>query len=331
VGGFSGQIVVASNDPDEPQVTVALQGVGAALTLEAAALSIVDANGVWEPGEATTVVTAWRNTGALAAPSVTGAATASPAVALTDPTAAYGTIGAGATVSCAQGGDCYDATATGPRPALHWDAVLSETLNSAHTHDWVLHVGASFADVVPADPVYRFVETVLHRSVTGGCGPSAYCPAATTSREQMAVFVLVAREGPAYLPPACVAGAEAFADVPASSPFCRWIEEIARRGVVAGCGAGNYCPQSPVTREQMSIFLLRVLDPGLSPPPCATPMFDDMPASNPFCPWVEELARRGVTGGCSTAPPLYCPTSAVTRGQMAVFCTVTFDLALYAP
>jgi hypothetical protein len=46
-----------------------------------------------------------------------------------------------------------------------------------------------------------------------------------------------------------------FADVPASSPFCRWIEELARRGVVSGCGGGNYCPSSAVTREQMSVFL----------------------------------------------------------------------------
>jgi hypothetical protein len=46
-----------------------------------------------------------------------------------------------------------------------------------------------------------------------------------------------------------------FGDVPAASPFCRWIEELARRSVVTGCGGGNYCPTAPVTREQMSVFL----------------------------------------------------------------------------
>jgi hypothetical protein len=46
-----------------------------------------------------------------------------------------------------------------------------------------------------------------------------------------------------------------FTDVPASSPFCRWIEELARRGVVTGCGANTYCPTDPVTREQMGVFL----------------------------------------------------------------------------
>ena len=46
-----------------------------------------------------------------------------------------------------------------------------------------------------------------------------------------------------------------FADVPETSPFCRWIEELARRGVVTGCGGGNYCPAGAVTREQMGVFL----------------------------------------------------------------------------
>ena len=85
-----------------------------------------------------------------------------------------------------------------------------------------------------------------------------------------------------------------FADVPASSPFCRWIEELARRGVVGGCGGGNYCPGRTVTREQMAVFVLRTLDPTLDPPACTTPIYNDVPATSPFCRWIEELTRRGV-------------------------------------
>jgi hypothetical protein len=70
----------------------------------------------------------------------------------------------------------------------------------------------------------------------------------------MAVFVLRTLD-PALTPPACIAGSEQFGDVPASSGFCRWVEELFRRGVVTGCGGGNYCPTAPVTREQMSVFL----------------------------------------------------------------------------
>src|SRR6185503_115279 len=105
---------------------------------------------------------------------------------------------------------------------------------------WTFHVGASFADVPPSSPFYPFVEVLLHRSVTAGCGPTQFCPDSPTTREQMAPFVLVARQGAGYRPPPC--GTPMFADVPASSPFCRFIEELARRGVVAGCGGNNYCP-----------------------------------------------------------------------------------------
>jgi hypothetical protein len=70
----------------------------------------------------------------------------------------------------------------------------------------------------------------------------------------MAVFALRTLD-PALNPPACVAGSEMFADMPASNGFCRWVEELARRGVVTGCGGGNYCGTAPVSREQMGVFL----------------------------------------------------------------------------
>jgi predicted TIM-barrel enzyme len=191
----------------------------------------------------------------------------------------------------------------------------------------VLHIGGSFTDVATSSPFYRFIETLLHYDVTGGCTATAYCPTANTTREQMAVFVLVAKEGSAFVPPACTT--PVFNDVPATSPFCRFIEELARRGVVSGCGGGAYCPTAPVTREQMSVFVLVTLDPALNPPACGTPVFNDVPASSPFCRWIEELARRGVAGGCGGGS--YCPTADVTREQMAVFVLRTLDPALSPP
>ena len=114
----------------------------------------------------------------------------------------------------------------------------------------------------------RAPSTASSRRCCTAASPAAaaadtYCPAASTTREQMAVFVLVAKEGAGYAPPACAT--PVFGDVPATSPFCRWIEELARRGVVSGCGGGNYCPTAPVTREQMAVFVLRTLDPGAQP------------------------------------------------------------------
>jgi hypothetical protein len=291
------------------------------------------ANGVWEPGEAVDVRPSWFNAnGAAQTPGgiLTGiAGPAGASYAIGDGTASYGTIPDGAAGSCQ---DCYVVSVDDPpmRPVLHWDASTTETLtpdSQGQAMRRPLHIGNSFADVPPTHPFYRFVETVLHHSITAGCGGGAYCPSSVTTREQMSVFVLLAKEGASYSPPACTM--PVFGDVPASSPFCRWIEELARRGVTAGCGGGNYCPTAAVSREQMAVFVLRTLDPALDPPACATPIFDDVPADSSFCRWIEELVRRGVVSGC--APRRYCPADPVTREQMAVFLTGTFGLALYGP
>jgi hypothetical protein len=288
-------------------------------------------NGVLDPGVDEIVRPSWRNQNG--APQAFGGSLfgfvgpAGVTYSVVDGTAAYGTVANGATQVCA---DCYllNASLPGARPATHIDSFIGETLTPGPVNTyttWALHLGGSFGDVSSASPFYRFVETLLHNGITSGCGGGSYCPASATSRDQMSVFVLLARHGAAYLPPACTT--PMFADVPASSPFCRWIEELARRGVAGGCGGGNFCPGAAVTREQMAVFVLRTLDPALDPPACTTPMFADVPASSPFCRWIEELARRGVVGGCGGGN--YCPTAAVTREQMAVFLSATFSLRLY--
>jgi S-layer family protein len=190
--------------------------------------------------------------------------------------------------------------------------------------DQILAYQASFQDVPPGHVFYTYINAIANLGITGGCGPGLFCPDAPVTREQMAVFLLTAKEGPGYSPPACTT--PPFGDVPVSSPFCRWIQELVRRGITAGCGGGNYCPSTPVTREQMSVFLLVTLDPTLNPPACVPPNdFTDVPETSPFCRWIEELSRRGITGGCGPGPT-FCPTQPVTRGQMAVFLTVTFSL-----
>jgi hypothetical protein len=64
-----------------------------------------------------------------------------------------------------------------------------------------------------------------------------------------------------FQPPACVPGSELFNDVPASSPFCPFIEELSRRGVTGGCAPGLFCPGDPVTRQQMAVFLVKAIFP----------------------------------------------------------------------
>jgi len=46
-----------------------------------------------------------------------------------------------------------------------------------------------------------------------------------------------------------------FGDVPTSHPFFRYVEALADSGITAGCGGGDYCVDTPLTRGQMAVFL----------------------------------------------------------------------------
>jgi S-layer homology domain len=50
-----------------------------------------------------------------------------------------------------------------------------------------------------------------------------------------------------------------FGDVPGSHPFYQFIEALASSGITGGCGGGNFCPDNPLTRGQMAVFLSKAL------------------------------------------------------------------------
>ena len=123
-----------------------------------------------------------------------------------------------------------------------------------------------------------------------------------------------------------------FLDVPQGDPFHDFVESLVRNGVTAGCGSGNYCRDSSVTRAQMAVFLLKGKHgPLYAPPPC-TGVFGDV-ACSPVpafaADWIEQLAAEGITGGCGGGN--YCPGDAVTRAQMAIFLLKGEHGSAYAP
>jgi hypothetical protein len=72
----------------------------------------------------------------------------------------------------------------------------------------------------------------------------------------MAVFLLKAKHGAGYTPPAVGAGT-GFGDVPADYWAAAFIKQLVTDGITAGCGSGNYCPEQSVTRAQMAVFLVK--------------------------------------------------------------------------
>lgn len=115
--------------------------------------------------------------------------------------------------------------------------------------------GNTFLDVAANDFGAAFIEQLFLDGITGGCGGNNYCPNDDVTRAQMAVFLLRARNGSGYSPPP--ASGTQFADVDSGYWAVAWIEQFAAEGITGGCGGGNYCPDDPVTRAQMAVFLVR--------------------------------------------------------------------------
>jgi 2',3'-cyclic-nucleotide 2'-phosphodiesterase (5'-nucleotidase family) len=181
--------------------------------------------------------------------------------------------------------------------------------------------GTTFADVAASNWAWQYVEALYKNGITAGCGNNNYCPSNTATRAQMAIFLLKSKYGSTHVPPAATG---IFADVPVDHWAAPWIEELSSLGITAGCGNNNYCPDKPVTREQMAIFLLKAKYGSSYVPPAATGIFLDVPAATWSAPWIEQLSAEGITAGCGNNN--FCPAKSVLRDQMAVFLVRTFGL-----
>ena len=187
----------------------------------------------------------------------------------------------------------------------------------------------TFADVPATHQFYRYIEGLYNAGITAGCSVSSmlYCPDNPVTRGEMAVFIerSMGNLSPTPTPTGM------FIDTPQGDPFTRFIEELYNDGITSGCSASplRYCPNSLVTRGQMAVFILRALHGrNYIPTPSPSGMFSDLSPADPFTPFIEQLYNEGITSGCSSSPLQYCPGNAVTRGQMAVFLSRAFAIAL---
>jgi beta-propeller repeat-containing protein/S-layer family protein len=173
-----------------------------------------------------------------------------------------------------------------------------------------------FSDVPPSNAFFNFINVMYEAGITGGCAtsPLQYCPNSTTTRGEMAVFIITAMfRGNSFN----YTTTPYFSDVPASNGFFKFIQKMKDLGITAGCGSGNYCPNDPVTRGEMAVFIMVARYGTISFTYSSTPYFSDVPSSSSYFPFVQKMAQLGITGGCSVG--VYCPSNPLTRGQMAVF------------
>lgn len=177
-----------------------------------------------------------------------------------------------------------------------------------------------FGDVDSTSSFFPFVQGIYAAEVIPDCGIGSFCPNNPITRKEMAKFLLTAKNGASYSPPACVT--PLFSDVPCSNSYAAWVNEMAREGITGGCAAGIFCPDGTITRAQMAVFLM--VARGFPAAACPPSSFLDVATTSSFCGWINQIAAKGITGGCGGGN--FCPDSLVLRSQMSVFLATTFGI-----
>ena len=152
-------------------------------------------------------------------------------------------------------------------------------------------------------------------------GINFFCPNGVVTRADMAGYIFRAVHGANTAPPVYQ---NIFGDVHFNDYNSFYIQGIFDDGITAGCGDGNYCPNDPNTRAQMSVFIWKG-EHGEAAPPACVGVFADVPCPGGFAvDYIEGLFNEGVTAGCGGGN--FCPDANITNAQMAVFLVKAFDI-----
>jgi hypothetical protein len=118
-----------------------------------------------------------------------------------------------------------------------------------------------------SNPFFPHIQKLMELGITTGCSqkPPLYCPTATISRWQMAMFMVRARLALYGAGFASMQTTPYFADVPTNvegngMPF-PYIQRAYEEAITSGCATNPmmYCPDRVVTRGQMASFIMRAL------------------------------------------------------------------------
>jgi subtilisin family serine protease len=201
----------------------------------------------------------------------------------------------------------------------------------------------SFSDVDASDFFAISIEGLRGARITTGCSATQFCAEFSdasktigrqgitvdrikTKQQEMAAFIARAINGHDALVDYTPFPASGFTDV--FSTFTRYVNFVKAKGIMTGTGTAPdkfcspNCDNDFVTRAQMARYLVKAVRGESYVPPAATGVFNDVPASHPEAPFIEEVARMKITLGIGGGA--YGPNDTVTRGQMATFLQRTF-------
>jgi parallel beta-helix repeat protein len=178
----------------------------------------------------------------------------------------------------------------------------------------------TFVDVPFSHWAHDEIEALYQAGYVAGCStdPLMYCPDATMTRAESAVFIERGIHGAGYMPPDPTT--EVFNDVPLWEWFAKWATGLWQDGYTAGCGTNPliYCPLQEHTRTEGTVFFLRMLHGAGYVPPDPVGIFTDVEPGFWGAKWIEAAYNAELIPACQTEHELrFCPDAPLDRAMGA--------------
>ena len=180
---------------------------------------------------------------------------------------------------------------------------------------------SGFGDLADLDvTTIQAIDCIVAYGISNGTPAETFTPTGTVPRWQMALFLIRHLQANGMLLPTPID--QEFNDIAGFDQETRdAINQLAQLGITQGTGIGAFSPNSPVSRWEMALFLVRsVAVVGTSLPTPAPTGFTDMTSmSTETTNAIDQLVSLGIAEG--TSATTYEPANSVLRWQMALFLT----------
>ncbi|MGE7092718.1 N-acetylmuramoyl-L-alanine amidase [Lysinibacillus sp. NPDC048646] len=192
--------------------------------------------------------------------------------------------------------------------------VLFISVSMFTIHSANASASGDFEDVSPKHEAYEEISYLVNLGVIKGYtenGKTYYKPYNKVTRGQAAKMVVVASGNKPL-----VVNKSSFSDVAVGTELSGYVERVAQLGFFATNIKGDFLPNKPLTRDEMSYVLTKAFKLDASKYENINSPFVDVGITHPYVQYVNTIYYNGITKGSGQN---YNPNSQVTRAQFSLF------------
>ncbi|MGN4126659.1 N-acetylmuramoyl-L-alanine amidase [Lysinibacillus sphaericus] len=176
------------------------------------------------------------------------------------------------------------------------------------------NASGGFDDISPKHEAYEEINYLVSLGVIKGYtenGKTLYKPYNNVTRGQVAKMVVVASGNKPL-----VVSKSNFSDVAVGTELSGYVERAVQLGFFATNTKGQFLPNKPLTRDEMSYVLTKAFKLEASAYDNIDSPFVDVGITHPYVQYINTIYYNGITKGSGQN---YNPNSQVTRAQFALF------------